>query len=265
MRIWRKEFSEEEISFVLEKIRDQRTVSPDGSVSISNSGPDDLDRWTSFLLSAIDISARSNSMRMKIVRNAIFSSELGTNFTEKDFRRIVYRLKNKYEAQDISHFRVVFPVWNLPTYILGTKKTSGFLINFSPSTRTQIFRKITEERLSQTSKRGMKEFFSEEKLIDLRKCSIVSVYLPANNPGEAHERASEAIYEILGLINLVLDFGKSWRMSFRSRGKFPVSTVLIAPHITVHKKNGELAYDGFWYENWRQCPNEWCRSAGRVA
>ena len=89
----------------------------------------------------------------------------------------------------------------------------------------------------------------------MKKCSICITHVKANDPFDANERASETVYEILGLVNLARDRGKYRRRSYRTTGRLPVSEVLIGPHTTTHFANGALTHEGFWHENWVGGPN----------
>jgi len=92
-------------------------------------------------------------------------------------------------------------------------------------------------------------YFSD-LLKDLQRCKICLALVQANSPEDAYERASTALFHILGLVNLAADAGKIWRSSSRVRGKLPVSEVLIAPHVTTHFESGALTHPGFWSDNW---------------
>ncbi|MEX5576214.1 hypothetical protein [Pseudophaeobacter sp. A-200-2] len=138
-------------------------------------------------------------------------------------------------------------------------------LNFSPSRNTPIFNTIIKERETQQNNPYYKAFFTKDRLNDLQRCSICLAYVRANSHADANEQASEALYEILGLVNLAADGGKTWRSSTRVAGKLPVSGVLIGPHTTTHFENGKLTHDGFWHENWVGGPSEKTLSAERMA
>ncbi|SOH93743.1 hypothetical protein SAMN06273572_102421 [Monaibacterium marinum] len=123
-------------------------------------------------------------------------------------------------------------------------------LNFTPSPKTQLFKRIIRERAVQRTDRIYEMIFTEERLRDLQQCSICLAHVRANSPADANEQASEKLYQILGLVNLAIDGGKHWRLSSRMAGKLPVSDVLIGPHTTTHFENGKLTHDGFWHENW---------------
>ena len=259
MGFWRDAFSEQEIRFVLDEARRCRGRNDDGHITFSSGG--EYDRWASILASAVGFDVRTDALRARIVRSVLSSPDLAVDFTEKDFRSVAYRLANKYQNQDLTVYRAAFPVWNLPKFLQGTRKVGDVTLNFTPSHKSRVFRTITREREDQRANRQFRIFFTDERSRDLRRCSICIGRVRANSPADANERASEAMYEVLGLVNLAADGGKIWRTSSRVEGKLPVSEVLIGPHTTVHGDDGKLAEDGFWHENWVGGPNPKARTA----
>jgi len=248
MSFWRAEFSQEEISLIFDKIRPHRIISSDGKVSVSMAS--DIDSWIAILISASAFDAHSDAIRTRIIKGALFSPDLETNFSEKEFRDVVYRLRHKYQVQQACTYKVVFPIWNAPAFLTGTKRIDDVHLNFSPSRKSRVFKKIIKERNEQSSKQEFQDFFSEERLTELQKCSICIAHVKASSPEDANERASEAVYGVLGLVNIAKDAPKHSRISSRVFGKLPVSEILIGPHTTTHFENGSLTHNGFWYEEW---------------
>ncbi|MDE4174515.1 hypothetical protein PXK01_10135 [Phaeobacter sp. PT47_59] len=254
MSFWRKDFSTDEINHVLEQLKPLRRISDDGKVSLEGAG--NVDMYTAFLVSAVGFDIRTDALKARVVRSALFSPDLKVDFREKDFRDVVYRLRHKYQVDDVKPYKVVFPLWNTPPFLTGVRKAQDVTINFSPSIATRLFKKIMLERDDQRSDRHYMTFFSDARVSELRGCSACVAHVVAHNPADAHERASEALYEVLGLLNLAKDGGKYWRMSSRIGGKLPVADVLIGPHTTTHNVDGSLTHDGFWHENWVGGPSK---------
>jgi len=253
MNFWRKEFSQNERDFILEKIKEIRVIGDDGRISFRGG---DYENWVAVLVSAVELKVKSDALRNRIVHATISTPELVADFTEKDFCGVAWKLRHKYQNEDLKTYRVAFPIWNLPKFLRGTRKMGDVTLNFSPSHKTPVFRSIIQEREAQQTNRHYKVFFTNDRLKDLRRCSICLAHVRANSAADATEQASEALYEILGLVNLAADGGKYWRSSSRVAGKLPVSGVLIGPHTTTHLENGKLTHDGFWHENWAGGPSE---------
>lgn len=254
MGFWRDEFSKDEISFLLGKVKEFRIFSDEGRVSLRGAG--NSDGWTAVLVSATNLEIKSDALKSRILRGVLFSSDLLENFSERDFKKVTYNLRNRFEKDEIKAHKVVFPIWGLPTFLQGTKKIGDVTLNFSPSQKTSLFKKIMSEREGQRKDRQFEGFFTKEKMVDLRGCSACFAHVKANSPADANERASEALYQVLGMINLAKDGGKYWRSSSRVRGKLPISDVLIGPQTTTHDELGKLTHDGFWHENWVGGPTQ---------
>ena len=257
------EFSKDEIDFLLDQVRKNRVLNDEGRITLIGAG--NYDGWAAILVSAVGFEVRTDALRTRIVRAVLFSPDLPINFTEEEFRKVAYRLRHKHQDEELQIYRVAFPIWNLPRFLRGTRKMGDVTLNFTPSQNTQTFKTIAREREAQHNNCHYEVFFTKDRLNDLRRCSICLAHVQANSPADANERASEALYEILGLVNLAKDGGKSWRASFRVAGKLPVSDVLIGPHTTTHTKNGKLTHNGFWHENWVGGPNRNALKAEAVA
>ena len=249
MSFWRQDFTNEEIRHILGNLRPLRSFSEDGAkVSLPAR---EFELYASFLVSAVGFDVRTDTLKSRIVQQALFSPELPADFTEDEFKRVAHRLRHKFQEKDVRPHRVVFPLWNIPLFLTGVREKGDVKIDFSPSGATDLFKGITHAREEQRSRADFKKHFTEEVTSELQSCSMCIAEVAASSPADAHERAAGALYETLGLINMAKDGGKRWRLSFRTRrGKLPVSEVLIGPHTTVHNENGSLVYDGFWYENW---------------
>ena len=255
MDFWRDEFSVQEIQLLLDKVKGFRVVADDGRVSLHGRG--DFDGWTAVLVSASGLQVKTDALRTRIIRDVLFSPDLPEDFSEEDFKKVTYKVRNKLQNEEIYAYKVVFPIWNKPNFLRGIRRNGDVTLNFSASQKTPLFRKIVRERYAQCECLSDKEFFTDARLREIRKCSLCIANVRANNPADANERASEALYEVLGFVNLAKDTGKFSRSSSsRVGGKLPVSDVLIAPQTTTHTATGALTHDGFWYEDWVGGPNK---------
>jgi hypothetical protein len=248
MTFWREEFSQEDINFIVERIKSSRTLNSDGNVTVSE-GLGQFSDWTSLIVSASAFPAPSQSIRNKVIVDTILSKELPQNFSERDFKCLAWRLLNKI-TNDLRVYRVAVPIWNKPRFLCGTKKINGVHLNITPSKNSKIYIKIIRERADQQGDNIYSIHFNDQVIEDLKGSHLSLSSVKANNPEDAYERVTTAIYELLGIVNISRDSSKRWRLSFRIGGKLPLSDVLIPPHITVHTESGQLATKGFWYHPW---------------
>ena len=137
MDFWRKEFSTAEISHILEKFRSIRMIGTDGRVSFIGG---EYEYWITVLVSAVGAQTKSDTLRKKIICSILSSERLAENFTEKDFRDIFYKFRHKYEREDTKTYRVAFPIWNLPAFLHGKKKSNDVILNFTPSKDSRVFK-----------------------------------------------------------------------------------------------------------------------------
>ncbi len=247
MSIWKKTFTENEIRKILEIINRNRFVI-DNKVTIKN----DL-AFTEYcimiLTSAINIETETEAFKRKILRKSIFSNNTNGTLTIENLSKEIYKNINNANSTKIL-YRIAFPVWNKPDFLFGKRRINNVFVNFSPSKNTKIFKRIFENRTSQRKQWHLRSFFTSEISEKLDECAICLARVHASSPEDANEQASEAIYSILGLVNLAIDKNTLWRRSSGIDGKHPVSNVLIAPHTTTHFEDGSLTHDGFWYEDW---------------
>ena len=148
---------------------------------------------------------------------------------------------------------MAFPLWHKPPFLTGIRKTGDIILNFTPSKKSGHYRKILWERGLQQKYSHLKSHFTEKRLSELNNCSLCFALVRSSSHQQAFEQASEALYETLGLVNMVVN--REWSVSTNSiEGKLPVARVLVGPHITIHGSDGSLDYDGFWSENWSTGP-----------
>ncbi len=264
---WREEFKKYKENI----IEEMKTEISQGSISLPDSSihgdfgnmeplvSGHINSIRSILLSAVDWKEdwdiESDYLKSRVIRDTLLTKDFPDEITEKDFKDAFHKIRHEYRNKPKKQFRVVFPLWNKPPFLNGVKKIGSINFNFSPSVKTGHNRKITRERNQQQMESGFKTHFTESKITDLKNCSLCFALVKSSFPEDAFERTSEALYEILGLVNIVVDNRVSRSSTNSTEGRFPVSSVLIGPHITIHNKNGLLDYNGFWSENWSKGPS----------
>ncbi len=246
--MWRDDFTPKEIKYVFSELNKVRSVSPEGTISYTSGN--DYEGLISCLVSFFDLDTPTNALRRAIVRDALSSPELPDDFTEQDFRKVAHRLRAQYTRQNRGEYRVVFPIWNRPSFLPKLMRRNGAVINFHPAQTTRLYKRILKVRSAQSSEQFYLHHFLKEYCSDLSLCDISITSLSAHDPYDAFEKASLAMYEILGLLNLARDGEKFSRDSYSTKGNYPVSDVLIGPQVTVHNTDGVLAWNGFWHSPW---------------
>ena len=87
--------------------------------------------------------------------------------TEKNFKRVAYRLPHKFQDMDLRVHRVVLPLWNIPPFLTGVREQVDMKIEFSPSGVTALFGDITHARKEQRSRVDFTKYFPEEVASEL--------------------------------------------------------------------------------------------------
>ncbi|MBL3576337.1 hypothetical protein JMK10_20490 [Rhodovulum sulfidophilum] len=131
MAFWSKEFSHEEVNFILGKIKEIREVKSSGEVTLRDG---DCEGWVSILISSISLKFESNAIRRRAVRQAIFNPSLPEDFNENQFCRAVCKASGTMQGKNLKKYRVAFPIWNRPRFLRSTRKIGRITLNFSPST-----------------------------------------------------------------------------------------------------------------------------------
>ena len=163
MGFWREEFSDEEIGFLFDQVRKFRVRNDDGRITLTGAG--NYDGWAAILVSAVGLEVRTDALRTRIVRAALFSEDLPLDFSENDFRKIAYRLRHQYQEQELKSYRVAFPVWNLPSFLQGTKKKGDVTLPKVPN--VQNYRAGTRKSANPPSLRSFLYERSRERLAAL--------------------------------------------------------------------------------------------------
>ncbi|MDQ3712733.1 MAG: hypothetical protein M3388_11010 [Acidobacteriota bacterium] len=116
-----------------------------------------------------------------------------------------------------------------------------------PDKITIIFNRFLPNKFSRKS---IIESVRQGKVVREDEIPSNFVYVRANVEArsivEAYHKAIDALDLLRGVWNLYFNLGVGRRMSFG--GKNPVNKIILGPIHTLHKSNGKLATEDFWYE-----------------
>lgn len=235
----RKNFN---IELILAKLSQERKVNPDGSISTPGFGY--LNRYESYLRTAIVAEGKSDSFIRNIVSAAV---RVEQHLTEDKFVKHCNRIANARMRNNCQKFKVVFPIWGETGLISGLRRWGDVSITFNISTNSAFARRAKIDRNEQFNKYKAKypEFSNVPADLPLAVCTVKAI-----DVRDAFEQAESAISKELGLYSLITGRGEFLFNNGRDR---PVNTVLLAPHMTVHDVTGRITEDMFWYNRW--CPD----------
>lgn len=228
------------IADALERIK--RTVQPDGSVSIH-----DITAFTdlrALIASAVKLTERlPDPVRRNIVYEAISAAIRKQGITAQ----ILLDEINKSIA---SYYKKAQSKYDLMTSLSISRKrrlkntaVDGCPIHF-PINLGKRYLHPRQELLE-----GAKYSVCGELP---KHYSMAKVRVIARSELEAWERAIDALDLLRALWNLALNRGGYWRMSSGKRK--PVNHLVLGPIHTLHKPNGELASNSWWYQTEYQGP-----------
>ena len=138
----------------------------------------------------------------------------------------------------------VFRVYDLQNIASGIHKWEGVTLDFSASVSGRLQKALDERRPVISTG----DLYERRWTFDSRRCTYVTCVTQAISASDAYERSYDALSLWLGLANFWLKAGLVWQ--FRSGPYVPINEILIVPGSTVHYYNGEIAYQGFWYDDW---------------
>ncbi|MCF6305125.1 MAG: hypothetical protein L3J33_07130 [Rhodobacteraceae bacterium] len=228
-----------DIGLMLAKLSEDRTLNPD--VTISPKGLDTWDKCESFLRTAVVENGKSNAFVGSVVREAMSAEQ---DLNEQKFIEHCNRIASIKEQTARQPYKVVFPVWESTGLIRGQKRWNDVSIMFGASPVSNFLRRAKHERAEQLKRQEDCFPINMQGINDLplAVCSVQAI-----DAYDAFELAESAISIELGLYSIFLNRGKFILTNDPSR---PISTVLLAPHMTVHDLSGGMSSDIFWYNEW---------------
>lgn len=224
---------------MLRRLAQERSLSADGSIAVRGFGV--LDEYESFFRTAITAEGTTDAFLRVVINRAINQEQ---ELTKERFLDLCRDIANKLSNNDRKPFKVIFPVWGNSSLISGRKRLNDVTINFEASATSDFARRAIGERTKQIEirrDRGRGAAWGIEDL-PLAVCSVRAI-----DVFDAFEQAENSISFELGLACL---FSQRGRFIFTDEPETPISTILLAPHMTVHVSNGSLASDTYWYSRW---------------
>lgn len=225
-----------DLQFALDQIAESRQLNGDKSYEFSSFG--EVHTWESYLVSALDFGEKSDAFAQAAISKLIHNKQ---RFLERDFLSNLNKVARDLDDKRAG-LKAVFAVWGLPKNLHGVRKVDDVTINFMPR-RSRFIEKCCEERikiLQEMRVPGVRTF-----PVATDNVSLVVCHAKAVNPLDCFQQCDDALSSELGIFTFLLTSPHSYRLSFGNRKH--IARILIAPGTTVHKVNGSLAYEGFWY------------------
>lgn len=237
-------------ALLVQKLNEIRNVS-DGRVSFDGV---QLHLIVPMISSAMGVGSGrhlDNHTRKMMIRNALFSPNLQAGFNVTDFEKECNRQYSIHSQKQLSKYTIVF---QLPILDFGRKHTKyeQILVDSSGDIRSHFFQRALEERknLHQTARYRLNLPNVNETMLN------VKVIVSAATPMEAYYLAAETFDELRGAMNLLFNYQRHWRFSLGTSAPEAINWIRRGLISTVHREDGRLASETFWYErDWLEPKN----------
>jgi len=235
---WRKGF---DITLLCNELRKCRIHSHDGQIGLSGFFAENL-RYIIFSAIKATDDARG-SVLQSAVWKSFFSPELPADFNSDNLIKEIVR---QYHEIIREHNRIFLVFFEITTRQFPVKRAvfdGGGRIIFAPSEKGRVVAKARKGRAA-----FMATHAEEYKIQDSPNHSSVALaYVTATSALDAHSAARDALDELRGLYNFILNRALSYTFITSGRPK-ALNHVLVCPLSTVHDLDGTIREGPAWYE-----------------
>ena len=219
-----------------------RTINTDGSWISHDGGFGN--RWGNIVSSYL-LDDRHPIVKLSAVTKILNTKQ---NWKVSEFSR-AYRKEIAILDGKLEDFIVAFPISGSPNLLGLTESFAApeFKITYDPVTDAE--KEIAKSRAALLNDRHFKKIF--DTYLKFKKSAEVHIYVKALHSHHAQAISRDILDEVFGitvfLSNLTLSRDHIGLL-------LPVSQILVAPMTTVHKSDGSLTQETFWYDNWNGDP-----------
>jgi hypothetical protein len=233
---WERTF---DCNLLLSKFRKMRRVSDDGKVSWHGF---EYRYWRPVLYSAIRCEPEADHLKRRCIDRALNDATHDLTRSDQflDKCLVAYKALSKTARQP---FVLLCDVTYEGPRLVGTIKDGGCSITWRPSPRSKFMRGAMAARAAISD--ALRRNNVEQNAPGLTQ---VLVKLEAMDARDAHAQAIDAVDRLRGILNLIVNAGRSLNLfSYNSR-QHSINRFRLGPYRTVHKPDGSLAAELFWYE-----------------
>lgn len=203
--------------------------------------------WRSTLYTALERTSQSDPRHIADINQALAKLKQATR---DDFEKVYLEIKGA--KRDAEKWLVAFPIWGQHWYIPQECKIRNCTLRPAHFYDQDISTKVRTERSSILEARGVDRFhrdFIEDDSTPLLLTSVV-----ACSAEEAFEAAYNSATILLAIISLSTNM-ESRKITLGAPPS-PVSKILIAPGMTIHRETGEKVNSTIWTTEWNKLRNE---------
>lgn len=229
-----------DIAPIIDKLIEARSFTEDGRAQFSGEALI-YDKCKSYLTTALFEQGKSWAFMTSVIQRTMSSKKVSDY---KTFSSTSHEISNELDKKYRRKMKVVFPIWGGDNLLTGVRKWDGVSINFNVSSKTSFSRKVRSDRAKQVSKFGSRSALGGH---DFSQLPLAVCTVNAIDVFDAFELAENAISKELGLYSLMEERAEVLYPMFKSEK--PISTILLAPHMTVHDEKGRILKDVYWRTN----------------
>jgi hypothetical protein len=225
---------------LLSKMRECRTIGKDGRASFTLGG---YNFWLPVLESAVRSSVDAARLKHRCIQQAINDGSVSLKDDEAFLRRCSQAfadLSARPKSPFIAYMSMTYS--NAPLFF---KILDGDVrIQWVPSRKTKFMREARNARDGLANIRSIHGIPDESKNV-----THLLVHVSALDPHDAHAVASDAFDGLRGMLNLFVNASRGINPFALLSRPHAINRFRPGPYRTLHKPDGSLATETFWYEH----------------
>jgi hypothetical protein len=225
---------------VLGNIADSRMIGPDGRVSFKSH---DYYFWLPVLESAVRASEHATYLKHHCIVQALHDASL----TLKNSEAFLQRCESAYtqlSSRPKTKFVVVMSMTYSGPRLFARMKDADASIQWQPNPRSKFMHAVAKARAGLVNVRR-----SHAVPDDPPEITNLLVHVSAFDPYHAHELAADTADSLRGILNLFVNSNLGVNPFSRIGRPHAINRFRPGPYRTVHKPDGSLATETFWYEH----------------
>jgi hypothetical protein len=198
--------------------------------------------WLPILKTAINAESNIGSLADRCIRSALSDAKLTLN-NPATFLERCERAYDKLATPQKTKFVVYSTVTYTGQKPINWLKLGDIRIQWQPSEKSKF------SRTSLKARESLSHLLKSRRVSNQTNgLTVVLVHLSAQNANEAQQRATDAFDLVRGLLNLLVNSSRSINPFAELTPPHAINRFRRGPFHTVHKQDGNLALEMFWYQ-----------------
>jgi hypothetical protein len=202
----------------------------------------DYEFWLPVLNSAIRVSREAEPLKARCISASLSDASLKLNDPDAFIIRCDQEFK-KFSQRPLSKFVLYTTITYSGPKLIDWIGDDNARIYWQPSLRGNFMRKAKKAQEAQEFHRKANKVAAEDDAL-----TPLLVHISAYDALDAFERANDYIDRFRGMLNLLINSGGSVSLFGRLAAPHAVNKFRRGPFHSVHRPDGSLATETFWYE-----------------